>query len=127
MKRSKLLLALALFYGAFTLLNLAGVPGTLATHDTNYIVQALLGLGIHFGLAVGLFMHKRWVVQLFIVSSVLTIVLSWFWLKANPPPRLFWGTMWVFATTVTLFPGSLMFLRRDRLKVTSPDDVAGVF
>ena len=126
MKRSKILTGLAIFYCAFALLNVVGVPATLS-QGAAYISQAFLELAIHFGLAVGLFTQKRWVIPLFIASSALTIVLSWFWLRANPPPHFYWGTMWLFSTIVTLFPGSLMFLRRARLTATAADDIAGVF
>ena len=127
MKRSKLLSAIAIFYGAFALLNLISVPETLARHDAVYISQAFLGLSIHVGLAIGLFMQKKWVIPLFIASSMFTIALSWFWLKANPPSHFYWGTIWLVSTFITLFPGSLMFLRRARLKMAATDDIAGVF
>ena len=74
MKHSKLLLSLAIFYGAFAIFNLAGLPKTVARNDTVFIAEAVLGVAIHLGLAIGLFIHRHWVIPLFVASSALMMV-----------------------------------------------------
>jgi peptidoglycan/LPS O-acetylase OafA/YrhL len=125
-KRSKLLFAIGLFYGAIALFSLAGLHAALS-RDGLYIGQALLTVSVEIGLAVGLFMQKPWVIPLFLVSAAIMIVLNWFWLRANPPAHFYWGTMWLFASLLNVFPGALMFLRRNRLSAQRADDVARIF
>jgi hypothetical protein len=113
-KRSKLLSAIGLFYLAIGVLGLIGMAEAIS-RDGLYLAQAVFAVTIQFGLAVGLFLQKSWVLKLFVASVVVLAVLNWIWLRSNPPEGMFWGTMWLIAQVLNIFPGVLMFLRRDQL------------
>jgi hypothetical protein len=114
MKRSKLLSLLALFYlviGGLSLLAIAEA----SSRDGLYLAQAVIAVVLELALAIGLFLHRLWSIPLFIVGAIVLIILNWFWLRANPPVGMFWGTKWLIAVVFNIFPGVLMFLRRSRL------------
>ncbi len=111
MKKSKLLLALAVYFAFLSVANLLGISEAL-NRDMLFRVQAFVGIIFGLALAVGLFRHDAWTPKVFIVGAALMIVLNWFWLRAHPPEGMFWGTKWLIAVILNLFPGVLLFLRR---------------
>jgi len=113
-KRSKLLSAIGLFYLVIGVLGLIGMAEAIS-RDGLYFAQAVFAVTVQFGLAAGLFLQKSWVLKLFVASVVVLAVVNWFWLRSNPPERMFWGTTWLVAQVLNIFPGVLMFLRRDQL------------
>jgi len=114
-KRSKLLTALGVYYLLLSTLNLLGISDAL-NRDWLYLTQAILGIGLGLALAVGLLRQLSWTIAVFVSGALLLIILNWFWLRANPPEGMFWGTKWLIAVVLNLFPGCLLFLRRDEFR-----------
>lgn len=124
MKRSKLLTLIGGFYLLMGLYSLVGLPQVLAS-DSLFVAQALIMIAVQLGLATGLLMQKAWVIPLFLASVTIMFVLNGIWLYRNPPPQMWWGSAWIIATILNVFPGVLLFLRRDRLKSKNLEKAAG--
>ena len=124
MKRSKLLTGLALYFVAITILNLFGISRSF-DRDWLYLVQAFIATGFALTLAIGLFLEARWTIPVFVAGALLLIILNWFWLRSNPPEGMYWGTKWLIAIILNLFPGALLLLRRDRFRSTIADELNG--
>ena len=115
MNRSKLLTVLAMYFLIAGALNL--VTFNLALNeDPLYLLQFATSTLLAFALAIGLFLQKKWSMYVFAFGAAALIVLNWFWLRAQPPAGLFWGTKWLFSVILNIFPGILMLFRRSYLR-----------
>jgi hypothetical protein len=103
----------------------AALPAAIA-RDGLYVVQALVTVIAELGMAVGLLLQKQWVVPLYILSAAALVGLNWFWLSTNPPSNMHLGTAWLITFVFNLFPGALIFLRRNRLANGGAGHLSGI-
>lgn len=114
-KKSKIIYVLAIWFAYVGLTGVYSNTTEFGTKGALWDTQALLATVVGLICAVGFYLHRRWALWTYLGALPLCIAMNFIWLRDNPPPQLFWGTMFLITLVINLLPATLMWIRRGRL------------
>ncbi len=116
-KKSKIIYALAIWFAYVGVFGLYSNLTEFGTKGALWDAQSLLMTAVGLACAVGFSLHRKWALWTYFGALPLGVAMNFLWLRDNPPPQLFWGTMFLITLILNLVPAILMWIRRGRLTV----------